>query len=101
MAEGKKKVKEAVALAYSPESMGAPVITALGRGLVAEKILERAKEFNVPVVSDSMLAHALNQLEVGEEIPREFYAIVAQILVAVSRMDREFGERIRKPDAGT
>jgi flagellar biosynthesis protein len=90
MAETKKKPKEAAALTYTAGATGAPVVTALGRGLVAEKILERAKEFNIPVVSDSLLAHALNQLEVGEEIPREFYAIVAQILVAVSRMDREY-----------
>lgn len=90
MPEGKKKVKEAAALEYAPDTGSAPVITALGRGLVAEKILERAKEFNIPVVSDAMLAQALNQMQVGEEIPREFYAVVAQILVTVSRMDREF-----------
>lgn len=91
--KGKKAILEAAALTYKGESGGAPVISALGRGLVAERMLERAKEFNIPVVSDSLLAHALNQMDVGEEIPREFYAIVAQILVTVSKMDREYGER--------
>jgi flagellar biosynthesis protein len=88
----RKKVKEAAALTYEPQA-AAPVITALGRGLVAEKILEKARESNVPVISDALLAHALSQLNVGEEIPKEFYAIVAQILVMVSRMDREYGEK--------
>jgi flagellar biosynthesis protein len=94
----KKTIKEAAALTYSPESGGAPVVAALGRGLVAEKILEKAREHGVPVFQDALLAQALNQLDVGEEIPREFYAIVAQILVAVGRMDREYGERRRKRD---
>jgi flagellar biosynthesis protein len=89
----KKKITEAAALAYSIDSGRAPVITAMGQGLVAEKILEKAKEHNIPIVSDSLLAHTLNQLEVGDEIPREFYAIVAQILVTISKMDREFKRR--------
>jgi flagellar biosynthesis protein len=94
MAGDRKPVKEAAALTYGADSGGAPVISALGRGLVAEKILEKAREFNVPVVADAMLAQALNRMDVGEEIPREFYAIVAHILAAVARMDREYGERI-------
>ncbi len=87
----RKPIMEAAALTYSGESGGAPVITALGRGLVAEKMLELARTNNIPIVSDSLLAHALSQMDVGEEIPREFYAIVAQILVTVSRMDQEYG----------
>ena len=88
----KKKVKEAAALTYDAQA-SAPVITALGRGLVAEKILEKARQSNVPVVSDALLVHALSQLNVGDEIPKEFYAIVAQVLIMVSRMDREYGEK--------
>lgn len=95
MEENKEKipVKQAAALTYDAGSGGAPVITALGRGLVAEKILEKARESNVPIVSDGLLAQALGQMDVGDEIPREFYAIVAQILVEVGRMDREYGDR--------
>lgn len=85
----RKKVQEAAALRYQSGD-NAPVITALGRGLVAEKIVEKARESRVPVVSDTLLAHALTQLNLGDEIPREFYAIVAQVLIMVSRMDDEF-----------
>ncbi len=93
MADRQRTIKEAAALAYEAGKPGAPVVTAIGRGLAAEKIVELAREHNVPVVSDSLLAHTLSQMEIGEEIPREFYAIVAQILVAVSRMDREYAEK--------
>jgi flagellar biosynthesis protein len=95
MAGKERTIKEAAALAYEAGSPGAPVVTAAGRGHVAEKIVELAIENNVPVVSDALLAHTLAQMDVGEEIPREFYAIVAQILVTVSRMDREYGEKRR------
>lgn len=99
--DGKKPVAEAAALTYRPEGGGPPVVTALGRGLVAEKILEKAREANVPIVSDTLLAHALTQMDVGDAIPQEFYAIVAKILVAVSRMDREYGERAGRGQAGS
>jgi flagellar biosynthesis protein len=88
----KRKVQEAAALRYGIGD-DAPVITALGRGLVAEKIVEKARESSVPVVSDSLLAHALTQLNLGDEIPKEFYAIVAQVLVMVSRMDDAYGQK--------
>ena len=90
----KRKVQEAAALRYQSGD-NAPVITALGRGLVAEKIVEKARESSVPVVSDTLLAHALTQLNLGDEIPREFYAIVAQVLIMVSRMDDEYGREER------
>lgn len=86
----KKKTRQAAALRYQSGD-NAPVITALGRGLVAEKIVEKARGSGVPVVSDALLAHALTQLNLGDEIPKEFYAIVAQVLVMVSRMDDEYG----------
>jgi flagellar biosynthesis protein len=91
--KGRKPIKEAVALTYSADSGGAPVVSASGKGVVAEKILEKANEFHVPIVSDTLLAQALGRLDVGEEIPREFYAIVAQILVIVGRMDKEYGQK--------
>ena len=94
-----KKMLEAAALSYQTGRDKAPVVTAMGRGLVAERILAQAVEHKVPVVSDTLLVQALNKLDVGDEIPKEFYGIVAQILVTVSRMDREYGaelERLRK-----
>lgn len=84
------KVLEAAALHYKNGENRAPVVAAVGRGHVAEQILARALEHHVPVVSDALLAQTLTRMQVGDEIPREFYAIVAQILVMVSKMDREY-----------
>lgn len=87
------KLKEAAALRYSPEKGGAPTIVALGRGEVAERMLETAKNSDVPVYEDANLAHTLNALNIGDDIPPELYEVVAQVLVFVSRLDNDYGER--------
>ncbi len=87
-----KKIKEVAALRYSPEKGKAPSIVALGKGEVAEKIIEAAEKNDVPVYEDVSLAHALNALHIGDEIPPELYEVVAQVLVFVSKIDSSYGE---------
>lgn len=87
MAEEKKKVKTAVALAYDPEG-DAPKVIASGKGALAEKIIDKAKEANVAVHKDDKLAETLSKLEIGEMIPPELYEVVAEILVFVDAMDK-------------
>jgi flagellar biosynthesis protein len=86
----KKKIREAAALRYSPEKNGAPEIVAIGKGDIAERIIEKAKENDVPLYEDPELAHTLSFMKVGAEIPKELYEIVAKILVFVSDMDSKF-----------
>ena len=81
------KVKQAIALEYNPED-DAPRVIASGRGLIAEKIIEKAKESDVPVHRDDKLADTLSRLEIGEMIPPELYEVVAEILVFVDSMDK-------------
>jgi flagellar biosynthesis protein FlhB len=73
----------AVALKYDPAS-GAPKVVARGAGVVAAKIRELATEAEVPMVRDVPLARALYaSTEVGQEIPAELFAAVAQVLAFV------------------
>lgn len=83
----KKKVKTAVAVAYEPGDK-APRILASGRGEVAEKIIAKAKENDVPFYKDNKLAETLSKLEIGDAIPPELYEVVAEILVFVDDMDK-------------
>lgn len=83
----KKKVKQAIALEYGPNDE-APKVIASGRGVVAERILEKAKEADVPVHRDDKLADTLSKLEIGDMIPPELYEVVAEILVFVDAMDK-------------
>lgn len=79
--------KTAVAVAYEPGE-SAPKILATGKGEVAEKIIEKAKENDVPLYKDNKLADTLSKLKIGDAIPPELYEVVAEILVFVDDMDR-------------
>lgn len=83
----KSKVKQAIALEYDP-SDEAPRVIASGRGVLAERIIERAKESDVPIHRDDKLADTLSRLEIGEMIPPELYEVVAEILIFVDSMDK-------------
>lgn len=73
----------AVALRYDAER-GAPRVVARGAGALAAKIRERAADHQVPTVRDVPLARALyRSTTVGQEIPPELFAAVAQVLAFV------------------
>ncbi len=88
MAEEKgKRSKTAVAIEYDPEE-AAPKVIASGKGILAEKIIEKAKEADVPIHQDDKLADTLSRLDIGEMIPPELYQVVAEVLVFVDAMDK-------------
>lgn len=87
MADNKEKIKQAVALEYDPSDQ-APKIIATGKGKLAERIIETAKESNVPVHKDDKLASTLSKLDIGDFIPPELYEVVAEILVFVDNMEK-------------
>jgi flagellar biosynthetic protein FlhB len=89
----------AVALRYEAER-GAPRVVARGAGVIATAIRERADESRVPLVRDVPLARALySSTSVGQEIPAELYAAVAQVLAfVISRRSRgQHGGEHRSP----
>ena len=68
----------AVALHYNGN--GAPRVVAKGGGVVAEKIIETAREHRIPLEEDAALAASLSRLDLGTEVPRELYVAVANVL---------------------
>ncbi len=79
----------AVAIKYDKDSGGAPEVVAKGNRVWAEKILEAARRYGVPVVRNVPLAQALDKLEVGDEIPEELYEAVAEVLNFVYSLAEE------------
>ena len=79
--------KIANALKYSNDE-SAPKIVAKGRGYIAEKIIETAKDHKIAIYKDKKLAQQLENLAIGEEIPYELYEVVAEILVYISKLDK-------------
>ena len=76
----------AVALHY--DHTGAPRVVAKGKGAIGAKIIEVAKEHGVPIEENEVLAGALANVELGDEIPAELYKAVAEVLVFVLRLTK-------------
>lgn len=91
--------KEAVAITYNPDFNDAPKIVAKGKGKIAENILARAEEFNVPVQEDASLVELLGQLDINQSIPEELYQAVAEVFAFIYKIDKEKGNAIRSTDA--
>ena len=86
MADDPKPPARAVALRYERGVDNAPEVLAVGRGEVAERIIQIARQSDVPLVQDQPVAEALSRLDVGQEIPVELYRAVAEILAFVYRL---------------
>lgn len=91
MNKDRKKRLQAAAIEYDEKQDDAPRLVASGKGYVAEKIIELAREADVPVVEDALLVSALMALELGEEIPAELYEAVAKILAFIYKLDKGEG----------
>jgi flagellar biosynthesis protein len=80
------KRQKAVAIKYDSDEI-APKILAKGAGVIAEKILENAKNSEIKIHKDAELVEDLTRLDLGEHIPPELYEAVAQILVFICELD--------------
>lgn len=95
MAKEYKSIKEkrrqlAVALRYDDKKESAPRIIAKGTGNIAQKIIDIAKEQNIPVKEDPDLVQTLSQLDLGDIIPGELYPAVAELLAYIYRINKKF-----------
>ncbi len=79
----------AVALKYQKEKRGAPTVKAKGIDFLAIKIKDIARKNKVPIIENPSLARALYaQLEIDEEIPKEFYEAVAEIFTYIYELNK-------------
>jgi len=75
--------KLAVALRYNPGKDYVPFVVAKGRCYLAEMIIKKAEENNVPIVKSEKLVKELFELEVLEPIPTKLYVAVAEVLAFI------------------
>jgi flagellar biosynthesis protein len=78
--------KSQLAVALHNDRGGAPRVVAKGKGTLGEKIIEVAKANNIPIEENEVLAGALSNVELGDEIPAELYKAVAEVLIFVLRL---------------
>ena len=90
MKKRRSERKGAVALRYEPEKRATPYVTALGQGLMAERLIEEAKRHGVPIRENPDLVQILMELDLGQEIPPSLYQAVAETLIFVYRLNEEW-----------
>ena len=80
---------KAVALKYKAYEDMAPKVVAKGRGELAERIIQKAKEFDVPLFQNEELADMLLNVEVGEEVPSKMYDAVVEIFIWLYKLEEK------------
>lgn len=77
--EKKDFIKKATALKYDPVNNDAPIVTAKGKGEIANNIIRVAKEHDIPIKKDEDLINMLSEIELNKEIPVELYKAVSEV----------------------
>jgi flagellar biosynthesis protein len=81
--------KKAVALRYDAQQDMAPRVVAKGSGILAERIIEVAKEHGIQLHEDPDLVAVLSKLDLDAMIPENLYRAVAEVLAFVYRMNKK------------
>jgi flagellar biosynthesis protein len=85
----KKKASKAVALRYDKQEDSAPRVVAKGKGYLADKIIDVAREHDIPLYKDKNLVQVLEALDLETEIPPELYRAVAEVLAFIYRLNNK------------
>jgi flagellar biosynthesis protein len=72
---------KAVALKYDKGQDGAPRVIASGKGEIAQKIIEKAQEFHVPIFCNQALVNSLINLEIYKEVPPQLYNALVDVFL--------------------
>lgn len=86
----KYKRKEAAALTYDQLSYEPPKVSALGKGKIAEAIIEKAEAHQIPIIEDPSLVELLGKLNINETIPEELYEAVAEVFAFIYHLDQTY-----------
>ncbi|MGG5252965.1 EscU/YscU/HrcU family type III secretion system export apparatus switch protein [Neobacillus sp. SM06] len=97
----KSKRLEAVALSYQQHVHDAPKVIAKGKGKMAETIIEKAKQNQIPIQEDPSLVQLLAELNLNQSIPEELYQAVAEIFAFIYQTDRKAATADQKKDDRT
>ena len=75
----------AIALLYDKANAPTPRVIAKGKGATGDAIIALAREHGIPIEENVLLAQALSQVEIGEDIPEALYRAVAEVLIFILR----------------
>jgi len=92
----KDDLRMAASIQYDKKKDEAPRLTAKGRGILADKIIELARKHDVPIKEDPALVSILCRLDIDEEIPPELFRAIAEILAFVYTTNKRYREKLEE-----
>lgn len=81
--------KKAIALKYEEDGLSAPKVVAKGKGAIAQNIMQKADEFDIPIFQNKALADSLLSLDLDEQIPANLYKAVAEVFVWLMKSEKK------------
>ena len=78
---------KAVALKYDQDTQSAPKVVASGKGAIASKIIEKAKEFDIAIFQNTELVNSLIDLDLNKEIPAELYEALVEVFIWLAKQE--------------
>lgn len=88
--------KKAAALKYDMQNDNAPKVVGKGERYTAQKIIEVAKQNNIPIKEDKDMIELLSKIEINQEIPTELYKVVAELFSFIYKLSKEENETKNK-----
>ncbi len=89
-------IEKAVAILYDESKSAAPKVIASGKGLIARKIIETAREAGIYIQEDPNLIELLAKIPIGDEIPVELYKTIAEVLAFVYQVNERYRQKMEK-----
>jgi len=83
------KINKAVALKYDSDEDNAPKILASGKGKVADKIIQKAKEYDLTLFANKELVDSLINLDIDTEIPPQLYQAVVEVFIWLAKQNEK------------
>lgn len=80
----------AAVIRYDENSNNGPQVVAHGKGHIASQIIELAKKNNIQMQEDAMLVENLLDMDLGDNIPPQLYAVMAEILLLIEQMEKNY-----------
>ncbi|OIJ16921.1 flagellar biosynthesis protein FlhS [Anaerobacillus alkalilacustris] len=80
----------AAVIRYDDDSGKGPQVVAHGKGHIANQIIELAKKNNIHMQEDPLLVENLLDMDLGDNIPPQLYAVMAEILLLIEQMEKKY-----------
>ena len=80
---------KAVALKYDKQTQNAPKVIASGKGEIASKIIEKAKEFDIAIFQNETLVNSLIDIDLDKEVPPKLYKALVDVFIWLAKQENK------------